>query len=83
MAGTTDEADPSSTECVVEAVVEGNRKGNEMRVLMVWTWLVALLTLFAGSLASHVKVMLLEGHSAAEAARRHVSRPSDGAADAA
>jgi YihY family inner membrane protein len=51
-------------------------------LLLVWGWLVAVLTLFAGSLASHVKVMVLEGRSATEAARRHVSRPTGPATDA-
>ncbi|MDP9366178.1 MAG: YihY/virulence factor BrkB family protein [Chloroflexota bacterium] len=40
-------------------------------VLLLWAWYAALITLFGGSLASHVKVMLVEGRSAAEAGRRH------------
>lgn len=40
-------------------------------VLLLWAWYAALITLFGGSLASHAKVMLVEGRSAAEAGRRH------------
>ena len=40
-------------------------------VLLLWAWYVALITLFGGSLASHAKVMLVEGRSAEEARRRH------------
>jgi membrane protein len=46
-------------------------------VLMLWAWYVSLVVLFGGSLASHVKVMVAEGHSAADAERRHVSRKRD------
>jgi hypothetical protein len=35
---------------------------------------VALITLFGGTLASHVKVMLIEGRSAAETEECHVAR---------
>ena len=42
-------------------------------LLLLWAWYVALVVLFGGSLASHAKVMLVEGHSAAEAERRHVA----------
>ena len=41
-------------------------------VLLLWAWYAALITLFGGSLASHAKVMRVEGRSAAEAGRRHV-----------
>ena len=40
-------------------------------ILLIWAWIVAVLTLFGGSLASHIKTMLIEGESAAEAERRH------------
>ena len=43
-------------------------------LLLLWAWYVGLIVLFGGSLASHAKVMLAEGHSAAEAERRHVAR---------
>ena len=43
-------------------------------VLLLWAWYVGLAVLFGGSLASHAKVMLAEGRSAAEAERRHVAR---------
>lgn len=39
--------------------------------LLFWSWYVALIALFGGSLASHAKVMAIEGRGAAEAARRH------------
>jgi len=47
-------------------------------VLLLWAWYVALITLFGGALASHVKVMVVEGRSAAEAARRHLDPPAAG-----
>jgi len=40
-------------------------------LLLVWCWYAALITLTGAALASHVKTMLLEGHGAAEAERRH------------
>lgn len=43
-------------------------------MLMLWAWYVALITLFGASLASHAKTMLIEGQTAAEAAREHVER---------
>ncbi|MDQ4098929.1 MAG: YihY/virulence factor BrkB family protein [Chloroflexota bacterium] len=43
-------------------------------LLLVWTWYVAMITLLGGAAASHVKVMVIEGHSEHEAERRHVSR---------
>lgn len=43
-------------------------------VLLLWAWWVGLAVLYGGSLASHVKVMAVEGKSAAEAERRHVPR---------
>jgi membrane protein len=46
-------------------------------VLLLWAWYVSLVVLFGGSLASHAKVMVVEGHSAAHAERQHVSRKRD------
>jgi membrane protein len=43
-------------------------------LLLTWGWILGLIVLFGGSLASHVKVMVIEGGSAQEAARRHVAR---------
>jgi len=43
-------------------------------ILMLWSWYVALITLFGASLASHAKTMLVEGESASEAERQHVER---------
>ena len=42
-------------------------------LLLLWAWYVGLVVLVGGSLASHAKVMLVEGKSAAEAERRHVA----------
>ncbi len=42
-------------------------------LLLTWGWVLGLIVLFGGSLASHVKVMLIEGRSASEAERRHVA----------
>jgi YihY family inner membrane protein len=42
-------------------------------LLLTWGWILGLITLFGGSLASHVKVMLIEGRSAVEAEQRHVA----------
>jgi membrane protein len=42
-------------------------------LLLTWAWFLGLIILFGGSLASHVKVMLIEGRSATEAERRHVA----------
>lgn len=43
-------------------------------LLLTWAWVVALIMLFGGSLASHINVMLIEGKSAQEAEQRHVAR---------
>jgi uncharacterized BrkB/YihY/UPF0761 family membrane protein len=43
-------------------------------LLLSWVWYVALITLVCGSLASHVKVMILEHASASQAGQRHVDR---------
>jgi uncharacterized BrkB/YihY/UPF0761 family membrane protein len=43
-------------------------------LLLVWAWYVALITLVGGAAASHTKVMVIEGHGAREAERRHVPR---------
>jgi membrane protein len=42
-------------------------------LLLTWGWFLGLIVLFGGSLASHVKVMVIEGRSASEAERRHVA----------
>ena len=42
-------------------------------LLLTWGWFLGLIILFGGSLASHVKVMVIEGRSPAEAERRHVA----------
>ncbi|HLM22251.1 MAG TPA: YhjD/YihY/BrkB family envelope integrity protein, partial [Propionibacteriaceae bacterium] len=42
-------------------------------LLLSWGWILSLIILFGGSLASHVKVMVIEGRSAAEAEQRHVA----------
>jgi membrane protein len=42
-------------------------------LLLTWGWFLGLIILFGGSLASHVKVMVIEGHSRSEAERRHVA----------
>jgi membrane protein len=42
-------------------------------LLLTWSWILGLIILFGGSLASHVKVMVVEGRSAAEAEQRHVA----------
>jgi len=42
-------------------------------VLLTWAWYVGMIVLFGASLASHAKVMRLEGRSAGEARRRHES----------
>lgn len=47
-------------------------------VFLTWAWIVGLIVLFGASLASHVKVMLIEGHDSHEAERRHVARKTTG-----
>ncbi len=47
-------------------------------LLLIWAWYVALITLVGGAVASHTKVMVIEGHGAKEAGRRHVSHKSAG-----
>ena len=47
-------------------------------LLLLWAWIVALVVLFSGSLASHINVMLVEGRSAEEAEQRHVARKAEG-----
>jgi uncharacterized BrkB/YihY/UPF0761 family membrane protein len=42
-------------------------------LLLTWGWILGLIILFGGSLASHVKVMVIEGRSAQEAEQRHVA----------
>jgi membrane protein len=43
-------------------------------LLLTWAWVVGLIVLVGGSLASHINVMLVEGSSAQDAERRHVAR---------
>jgi membrane protein len=43
-------------------------------LLLTWAWVVGLIVLVGGSLASHINVMLVEGSSAEDAERRHVAR---------
>lgn len=43
-------------------------------LLLTWAWVVGLIVLVGGSLASHINVMLIEGSSARDAERRHVAR---------
>jgi len=47
-------------------------------LLLTWGWLLALIILFGGSLASHIKVMVVEGRSAFEAERLHVAHKVTG-----
>ena len=49
-------------------------------VLLVWAWIVALITLFGGSLAAHIQQMLLEGRPAAAIGRVHEAHLSPGRA---
>jgi membrane protein len=42
-------------------------------LLLTWSWIIGLIILFGGSLASHIKVMVIERRSAHEAERRHVA----------
>lgn len=42
-------------------------------LLLTWAWYVGLVTLAGGAVASHVKVMVLEGESAGTARTRHVN----------
>ena len=42
-------------------------------LLLTWGWLLAWIILFGGSLASHIKVMVVEGRGASEAERLHVA----------
>src|SRR5829696_4404486 len=43
-------------------------------LLLTWGWFLGLIILFGGSLASHAKVIVIEGRSPSEAERRHVAR---------
>lgn len=42
-------------------------------LLLTWSWVIGMIVLFGASLASHVKVMLIEGHGAKETESRHVA----------
>ncbi len=47
-------------------------------ILVLWAWVVALLMLFGGEVASHVQTMIIEGRSAEDVDRRHRARsPTD------
>jgi membrane protein len=43
-------------------------------LLLTWAWVVGLIVLVGGALASHITVMLVEGSSAEDAECRHVAR---------
>ena len=43
-------------------------------LLMTWAWIVALITLAGGGLASHVKVLLIEDAGTRESSARHLQR---------
>lgn len=43
-------------------------------IALVWVWLVALITLFGGEIASHTKAMLIDGLSDKAVERRHADR---------
>ena len=43
-------------------------------ILVLWAWLVALITLFGGELAGHVRTMLIEGQTPEEVERAHQER---------
>lgn len=43
-------------------------------LLMTWAWIVALITLVGGGLASHVKVLLIEDADTRESTQRHLQR---------
>lgn len=46
-------------------------------VILLWIWIIALILLFGGEIASHTQEMLIEGRSASEVARRHAERAPD------
>jgi membrane protein len=43
-------------------------------ILVLWAWVVALILLFGGELASHVQAMAIEGQAAEQVARQHQER---------
>lgn len=43
-------------------------------ILLIWVWLVALITIFGGEIASHTKAMVIDGKSAEEVRRAHEDR---------
>jgi membrane protein len=47
-------------------------------ILVLWAWIVALILLFGGELASHVKAMFFEGKSKQEVDRSHKARSPRG-----
>jgi len=46
-------------------------------ILALWAWIVALILLFGGEIASHVQAIMIEGRSSEEVARRHQERQPD------
>jgi len=40
-------------------------------VLMIWVWIVALITLFGGEVAAHAKAMLVDGRSSEDVGKHH------------
>ncbi|MHB0859605.1 MAG: YihY/virulence factor BrkB family protein [Anaerolineae bacterium] len=43
-------------------------------IMILWVWIVALITLFGGQVASHAQMMLTEGRTAEEVEERHLAR---------
>jgi hypothetical protein len=43
-------------------------------VLIIWTWIMAMILLFGGEVVAHIQMMLIEGLSAEEVERRHKLR---------
>lgn len=43
-------------------------------ILVFWAWIVAVIMLFGGEIASHSEEMLIEGNPATEVERRHIER---------
>jgi uncharacterized BrkB/YihY/UPF0761 family membrane protein len=43
-------------------------------LFLMWAWVIGLIVLFGGSLASHITAMLIEGRSTGETEERHVAR---------
>ena len=47
-------------------------------LFLTWAWVIGLIVLFGGSLASHITVMVIEGKGAGETEERHVPRKAIG-----